>query len=551
MAWEFLGNSRLFTNEAKLAKESYTHALALVRTAESRDVQREKSLLFVLAKSSLQAADLADADHYAKGWLLLQGTEKLQPDGYAVIVTLAKELFDSERYASAEPYLRRLLADPRSANLSSESLARVFLELAILCKQQGNLQDAVGLFQRHAELTFNRIPKEAERSLNEALKLQESIRGPRDPSLIPTLQSLALLNIHERQYERSSSLLDRSEAIIALLPAQDPILLATNLDGKGMTAKGKGDTESAASSYARAWTVLQTSASPPLKLAASILFNRGVLALEDNKVDDADQYFRKAMGLFEGAMANDAPPIEQLDVIAAFYLRKGRYEDAEKLFEKSLEVRKKIYGDRSLEYAWGLFSSANAYELRGDYSKAMNYDEKALALFTDVSGPETEEAHVVLNSLAAIYESSQKWEDAVKARERILQVNNAGKVSKQSQQEQLILLAQDYLLLRDYHQAVSARQRLVTLWEQEGLENPNYRDARRNLVPALEDAGKHEQAEQQFQTLRKLLHNRFWKDEIRLIADYANALARQKYTNEAAKLNEEAKAIQQKHSQSQ
>ena len=78
----------------------------------------------------------------------------------------------------------------------------------------------------------------------------------------------------------------------------------------------------------------------------------------------------------------------------------GEYSRAIEYFEKGLAIYLKVYGDQHPNVAIAYNNIGGVYDSQGEYSRAIEYYEKALAIFTSVLGDDHPNTKVVAESLA-------------------------------------------------------------------------------------------------------------------------------------------------------
>jgi len=98
-----------------------------------------------------------------------------------------------------------------------------------------------------------------------------------------------------------------------------------------------------------------------------------------------------------------------------------------------------------------------------------------------------------------------------------------------------------YVKLENYTQASATYRQVTEALSVEGLANPTYRTALRNLIVAEEHEGDHDTAEKNFKTLQGFIRNRYASDYQTLVSQYSQALRDRGNRKEADKLESEIK----------
>ena len=119
-------------------------------------------------------------------------------------------------------------------------------------------------------------------------------------------------------------------------------------------AQAQGQFDEAATDYQQAMVGLKA-LDPPPPQALAACFSLGSLAVVNNKLDEANDDYSQYLKLSDGKLSADDPlPVERLDTIAAFYVRQQRWDEAQKFYERALNLRRQVYGEGSAQNAWGL-----------------------------------------------------------------------------------------------------------------------------------------------------------------------------------------------------
>jgi eukaryotic-like serine/threonine-protein kinase len=91
-----------------------------------------------------------------------------------------------------------------------------------------------------------------------------------------------------------------------------------------------------------------------------------------------------------------------LDTIGGAYLGLGLHEQAQPLIEQGLDVRRELYGERSVPVAQSLYSLTRVYENKGDLDTAERLARDSLAINREIKGEASLEAATSLCRLGVI-----------------------------------------------------------------------------------------------------------------------------------------------------
>ncbi len=100
----------------------------------------------------------------------------------------------------------------------------------------------------------------------------------------------------------------------------------------------------------------------------------------------------------------DQPAVQAtlMHTIGQVYAKLGLYDAAQPLYEKSLAIRRDLYGETSAEYAESLSYLAMVYSAKSDYQQAESLDRRVLDIRRRVLGDEHFEVARSLNNLAYV-----------------------------------------------------------------------------------------------------------------------------------------------------
>jgi tetratricopeptide (TPR) repeat protein len=101
-----------------------------------------------------------------------------------------------------------------------------------------------------------------------------------------------------------------------------------------------------------------------------------------------------------------------LNNLAGLNDAQGRYEEAEPLLQRALEIREKVLGPEHPNTAQGLNNLAVLYDEQGRYEGAEPLHQRALEISEKVLGPEHPDIADSLNNLGLLYYAQGRYEEA-------------------------------------------------------------------------------------------------------------------------------------------
>jgi TonB family protein len=143
--------------------------------------------------------------------------------------------------------------------------------------------------------------------------------------------------------------------------------------------------------------------------------NLAYIQQQRGKLDEAESAFQNALDIYESnqplSNANEKTFAELLDIVATYQANEGGFEKAEKKFERSIELREKLYGRDSLEASDSLLKLAQVYQLKLGYDKAAPLLLRALEIKAAKLGNNNDDTrYVYSNATCALTKLGQSEE---------------------------------------------------------------------------------------------------------------------------------------------
>lgn len=131
------------------------------------------------------------------------------------------------------------------------------------------------------------------------------------------------------------------------------------------------------------------------------------------------------------AQSEEVQVAAELNDRAQDLYRKGRYAEAEPLYQRSLALREKVFGPMHAEVATSLNNLGLLYRAQGRYAEAENYYQRSLAMREQLFGAAHPEVAAVRNNLGRVYQdqgryaqAQQLYQQALSIREQALGLNH-------------------------------------------------------------------------------------------------------------------------------
>lgn len=181
-----------------------------------------------------------------------------------------------------------------------------------------------------------------------------------------------------------------------------------------------------------------------------------------------------------------------------FYAQdRGQYSQAERSYQRSLAIFRKVLDFDDPNVATGLNNLAELYRVQGKYAEAELLHKQSLAIREKVGGQEHPSVASSLNNLAALYYAQRRYAEAeplfkqsLAIRERVLEPESLDVATS------LNNLAELYRVQRNYTEAEPRYLQSLSILEKAlGPEHPNVAASLNNLAALYQDQGRYRDAE--------------------------------------------------------
>jgi tetratricopeptide (TPR) repeat protein len=156
---------------------------------------------------------------------------------------------------------------------------------------------------------------------------------------------------------------------------------------------------------------------------ARLLNHTGSYLHERGRYTEAEPLFERALGMREKALDPEHPEVAaSLNDLAGLYRAQGQYAKAEPLYQRALAIREKALGPNNPDVAEGLNDLAVLYYNQGRYAQAEPLYERSLVILKKALGPEHLNVATSLNNLAGLYDNQCQYAKAEPLCERSLAI---------------------------------------------------------------------------------------------------------------------------------
>jgi len=251
---------------------------------------------------------------------------------------------------------------------------------------------------------------------------------------------------------------------------------------------------------------------PDHKYVASSLNNLAGLYIKEGKYEAAEPLFERSLAIYEKALGPDHPDVAAtLSNLGVLYKEQARYSDAEPLFDRALDIFEKALGRNHPDVAPALMNRANLYRAQGNNTAAVQLLERSLAIIELALGPDHSDVGMVLSCLASMHDDQGNCAAAEPLFERSLAIReDALGPDHPDVAGTLNNLGMHYYAQGDYAAAVPLLERALAINEAAlGVDHPDVAGILQNLAGAYGDHDRYAAAEPLYERSLEIFEKAF------------------------------------------
>ena len=203
--------------------------------------------------------------------------------------------------------------------------------------------------------------------------------------------------------------------------------VADALNNLGMPGKFAGWFDEARGHYDGALAILEKNHGSDPVQAASLYHNLGGLEHARERCAAGEPYARKSVELRLRGCGDENHPLVASDLAALAALLDGqeKYDEAEKVYIRVIEIFTQLYGSEHYEIAVNLNNLAAICAARGDSTQAETLYRCALTIKEKIFAPDNVEIAMTLHNLAVLYKAEERYAEAAPMFARALEIFTA------------------------------------------------------------------------------------------------------------------------------
>ncbi|MCP4369974.1 MAG: tetratricopeptide repeat protein, partial [Deltaproteobacteria bacterium] len=241
-------------------------------------------------------------------------------------------------------------------------------------------------------------------NLQQGFEEETKRRKEADAALAEFRGELPEAKLEEAKENLQSGDTIKAEELFDTIYDEGSVQVALAAYQSGRLAEGRIDYIKAIQKYREAVAI--ESNNPDYLLAA------GIMARTLGDYKEAQAWLEKLLQLCEQETPETVELAQIQHNLAWLYSDMGKYEEAEPLYKRSLEVRESALGKAHPEVATTLNNLANLYRQQGKYEEAEPFYKRSLEITEKSLGPDHPSIATILNNLADLYSDMGKYKEA-------------------------------------------------------------------------------------------------------------------------------------------
>lgn len=349
---------------------------------------------------------------------------------------LAAHFGETARYKKAEQHYREALGVRRQIHGEEHpEYAQCLSNLALVYQHQGKLSKAVDLFARAREIlestldagdpqlaTILNNQAELYRELSDFTKARDCIEksqailkrafGDEHPAFARSLHNLASLLADQGDYARAEPLYQQARNLYRKrLGEQHPDYVNT-VNSLGSLYENLGDLPRAELFYIEARDVRRKVLGADHPDYATSLNNLASVYHSLKQYRKAEALLLQAKRVFQ-SLGDTHPDLAlSLNNLASLYDDMNRLDESGRLYQQSMQIRRKVYGEGHPEFALSLNNLAFWHFRKGDNIRATELFSRALSIYREALGDGHPTTVWTINSLAEMRRASGDLKEA-------------------------------------------------------------------------------------------------------------------------------------------
>ena len=242
-------------------------------------------------------------------------------------------------------------------------------------------------------------------TLERALEIRQRLGGKSTLDIAGVHQQLGRALVAEGRYAAADSAVRRALAIQeAALGSRDPVVASTLLQ-LASVAVFVGDLRAGEHASRRALAISEAAAGPNDSATAHAHLTLGSIHQRQGQFDEAEAEYRQAWDAYAKSLGADDPEVAQAMLHVGYVLQEDprRLNEADSLFRRALEIRRRTFGEMHPLVAATLADMADLRLSMSDTATALPLARESFAIRQKLYGPNHPLSAASIQELANMY----------------------------------------------------------------------------------------------------------------------------------------------------
>jgi tetratricopeptide (TPR) repeat protein len=301
------------------------------------------------------------------------------------------------------------------ANLSDHERAEAYARRALALREMAKPQDPLRLAESLVDLGYIRLNQkdegEAELLLRRALAIRERHVAPDHIAIVNSLTSLATLYQRRKQFVESEPLFERALDICRRTFGAEHLFTAQVLFAFGTLREDQARLQEAEQLYAQALPIYERTMGERTGGFVNTLFRMGRIQNKAGRVEEAHRAFARALPIHEAVFGESRYLPGLISEHAQMLWSLKRLPEAIAQFERALALGEKLPDHDQLIYV-PLVGLASLHYLRGRYEEAEVMVKRAIEVCGRIAPEDVSSMGILRDSLADIYREQGRLAEA-------------------------------------------------------------------------------------------------------------------------------------------
>ena len=342
---------------------------------------------------------------------------------------------------------------------------------------------------------------EAEGMYRQTLELMEKALGQEHPSMLASMNSLAIVLRGQGKYKEAERMHQRALELSEKVLGQEHPDTLCSMNNLALVLRRQGKYKEAEQMHQRALELSEKVLGQEHPDTLCSMNNLALVLDSQGKYKEAERMHQWALELREKVLGREHPStLGSMDNLALVLRHQGKYKEAERMHQWALELREKVLGREHPSTLDSMDNLALVLRHQGKYKEAERMHRRALELREKVLGQEHPDTLCSMNNLALVLDSQGKYKEAERMHQRALELRE--KLLGQEHPDTLCSMNNLALVLDIQgrcEEAEGMHRRTLELREKVlGREHPSTLGSLDNLALVLRSHGKSEEAERMF-----------------------------------------------------